>query len=100
MKIPKQTDLAAFVNGSMFMGLFGPDIGGKLDDADRESLLSNKGAGPFGPEERPTGGHVTLPAAWQPTPAKSGPWITKSLAHVASLSQRRSPSRRSNSEGS
>jgi hypothetical protein len=54
----------AFVNGNMFMGLFGADIGVKLPDDARRELLEVEGVGPFGPAERPMGGYVTLPAAW------------------------------------
>ncbi len=82
---PMFGNLAAFVNGNMFMGLFGADVGVKLGDTDRESLLSNRGAGPFGPDERPMNGYATLPASWRSTPAKSRPWIAKSVEHVASL---------------
>ena len=46
---PMFGNLGAYVNGNMFMGLFGADVGVKLPDADRESLLAQPGAGPFGP---------------------------------------------------
>jgi TfoX/Sxy family transcriptional regulator of competence genes len=45
-------NLGAFVDGNMFMGLFGADIGVKLADADQQKLR-RAGGGPFGPEERP-----------------------------------------------
>jgi len=45
-------NLGAFVNGIMFMGLFGPDMGVKLDDADQRQL-SDAGGGPFGLTGRP-----------------------------------------------
>ena len=45
----------------MLMGLFGPSIGVKLSEPDRESLLSIDGAGPLGPPERPMGGYVSMP---------------------------------------
>src|SRR5437588_8044739 len=45
---PMFGNLAAFVNGNMFMGLFGSDLGLKLADADRERLLAEDGAGPYG----------------------------------------------------
>jgi TfoX/Sxy family transcriptional regulator of competence genes len=80
---PMFGNLGAFVNGNMFMGLFGADVGVKLGDDDRGQLLAEPGAGPFGPEERPMGGYVTLPAAW--TTEEAAPWIAKSLATVAAL---------------
>lgn len=79
---PMFGNLGAFVNGNMFMGLFGADVGIKLDDAGRETVLA-AGGGPFGPEERPMGGYVTLPAAW--TPAEAEPWIATSLGLVGAL---------------
>src|SRR5215216_1508490 len=51
---PMFGNLGAFVNGNMFMGLFGPDIGLKLSAAD-EADLRGAGGGPFGPAERPMG---------------------------------------------
>jgi TfoX/Sxy family transcriptional regulator of competence genes len=82
---PMFGNLGAFVNGNMFMGLFGADVGVKLPDADREALLSEDGAGPFGPKERPMGGYVTLPASWHAAPTNAEPWITKALDHVGAL---------------
>jgi len=82
---PMFGNLGGFVNGNMFIGLFGADVGVKLGDADRDRLLAEAGAGPFGPEERPMSGYVTLPAAWRSAPAKARPWVTRSLDYVASL---------------
>jgi TfoX/Sxy family transcriptional regulator of competence genes len=80
---PMFGNLGAFVNGNMFMGLFGADIGVKLARADADELLATEGAGPFGPAERPMGGYVTLPAiADRPV---LDAWIARSLAYVASL---------------
>ncbi len=79
---PMFGNLGAFVNGNMFMGLFGSDVGVKLVDADRETLLRS-GGGPFGPEERPMGGYVTLPATLSATEAEH--WVAASLAGVATL---------------
>ena len=78
-------NLGAFVNGTMFMALFGPDIGLKLDAGDRDALLAEDGAGPYGPAERPMGGWVTMPAGWRSAPERAAPWIGRALAHVASL---------------
>jgi len=79
---PMFGNLAAFVNSNMFMGLFGADIGVKLADADREKL-SQAGGGPFGPEERPMAGYVSLPPGF--TRAKAKPWVARSLEHVGAL---------------
>jgi hypothetical protein len=55
---PMFGNLGAFVNGNMFMGLFGS-------------------------EERPMAGYVALPAEWPAGTASD--WIGKSLAYVAGL---------------
>jgi TfoX/Sxy family transcriptional regulator of competence genes len=81
---PMFGNLGAFLNGNMFMGLFGSDVGVKLATADAATLLSVEGAGPFGPAERPMGGYVTLPAAWRGG-TEASRWVTRALEHVASL---------------
>ncbi|HEY3411203.1 MAG TPA: TfoX/Sxy family protein, partial [Propionicimonas sp.] len=45
--------VAAFVNGNMFAGLFGDNIGVKLDPNALAELAALPGSGPFGPEQRP-----------------------------------------------
>jgi TfoX/Sxy family transcriptional regulator of competence genes len=88
---PMFGNLGAFVNGNMFMGLFGSDIGVKLSDRDAASL-AKAGGGPFGPAERPMGGYVTLPAAFTKTRTKS--WITKSLDHVGRFPPKKKTAKR------
>jgi TfoX/Sxy family transcriptional regulator of competence genes len=75
-------NLGAFVNGNMFAGLFGSDIGVKLADDDRTALIA-AGGGPFGPNERPMSGYVTLPPTL--SSEKVDEWITTALTHVASM---------------
>ena len=75
--------VAAFVNGNMFAGLFGDDIGVKLDPAGLTELSEIPGSGPFGPEERPMGGYVSLPAD-MPDSAKTA-WLTRAHDHIATL---------------
>ena len=82
---PMFGNLGAFVNGNMFMGLFGADVGVKLEAPDLERLTTEHGAGPFGPEERPMGGYVTLPAAWRSDPDQAAPWVAKSIDYVGEL---------------
>lgn len=79
---PMFGNLGAFVNGNMFMGLFGTDVGVKLNDADRRQL-SDAGGGPFGPGGRPMGGYISLPAALAIAEAKL--WVARSLDDVAAL---------------
>jgi TfoX/Sxy family transcriptional regulator of competence genes len=79
---PMFGNLGAFVNGNMFMGLFGPDIGVKLNRSD-ENRVREAGGGSFGPPARPMGGYVSLPDS--ATPAQLDDWINSALAYVASL---------------
>ena len=81
---PMFGNLGAFVNGNMFMGLFGSDIGLRLPPDDAAELRAVEGAGPFGPAERPMGGYVSLPADL----VGSGPgadWTGRALAYVAAM---------------
>lgn len=80
---PMFGNLGAFVHGNMFMGLFGSDVGLKLAEDDRNRLLAETGAGPFGPAERPMGGYVTLPAGWGSADAEA--WIGTALAQAGAL---------------
>jgi TfoX/Sxy family transcriptional regulator of competence genes len=82
---PMFGNLGAFVAGNRFAGLLGPDVGVRLADADREALVAEHGAGPFGPPERPMGGYVALPAAWRGDPATARPWLERAFAHVAAM---------------
>jgi TfoX/Sxy family transcriptional regulator of competence genes len=81
---PMFGNLGAFVNGNMFLGLFGADVGVKLAPADGDELAKAEDAGPFGPTERPMGGYLTLPRSLWGT-AEGDRWISRSLDHVARL---------------
>lgn len=83
---PMFANLAAFVNGNMFAGLFGDSIGVKLtDETSRVELLAVDGTGPYGPEERPMGGYVALPEAWKSEPERLSEWIGVALEQVGRL---------------
>lgn len=79
---PMFGQLSAFVNGNMFMGLFGSDIGVKLSPTDQEPVRQ-AGGGDFGPAERPMGGYVTLPTSADRDQLDR--WISSALAYVAAL---------------
>jgi TfoX/Sxy family transcriptional regulator of competence genes len=79
---PMFGNLGAFVNGNMFAGLFGRDVGVRLDNPGREELASIEGSGPFGPAERPMTGYLALPAAWRASPEVAAHWVERALAYV------------------
>src|SRR3954451_5445821 len=82
---PMFGNLGAYVNGNMFMGLFGSAIGLKLSDTDRVTLLAVDGAGPFGPPELPMAPYVTLPSAWRTRRKETAVWIARSLEYVGAM---------------
>ncbi|CAN5789251.1 hypothetical protein BH23CHL8_BH23CHL8_24080 [soil metagenome] len=81
---PMFGNLGAFVNGNMFMGLFGSDVGVKLAPEDAAELLAVGGAGPFGPAERPMSGYVALPPTYVAGP-EGKVWVARALEHIAAL---------------
>lgn len=81
---PMFGNLGAFVNGNMFMGLFGADIGLKLPPDAAAELGAIDGAGPFGPAERPMGGYLTVPPSLVGT-TEGERWARVALEHVAAL---------------
>lgn len=75
--------LGAFVNGNMFAGLFGENIGVKLDADSLEELRAMPGSGPFGPAERPMGGYLSLPPDL--ADADKSAWTDRARDYVATL---------------
>ena len=61
---PMFGNLAAFVNGNMFLCLLGADVAVRLPEAEREALLREDGATPFAPmPERPMREYTAMPGA-------------------------------------
>ena len=83
---PMFGQLAGFVNGNMFLCLFGDRIAVKLSEEQAAKLLAVEGAGPFEPMEgRPMKGYVILPKAWHQGDERASAWVEKSLAYVGGL---------------
>jgi hypothetical protein len=80
---PMFGQLAAFVNGNMFAGLFGSAVGVKLSDDAAAELSALPGSGPFGPEERPMGGYLALPPDMGDEEAAA--WFERAREHVATF---------------
>jgi TfoX/Sxy family transcriptional regulator of competence genes len=80
---PMFGSLGAFVNGNMFAGLFGDDVGVKLDQSGLDELRALPGSGPFGPAERPMNGWLSLPSDLT-DPEKSA-WTDRARDHIATL---------------
>ena len=80
---PMFGSLGAFVIGNMYAGLFGDDVGVKLDDAGVEELKALPGSGPFGPAERPMNGWLSLPADLSDD--ERSQWTDRARDYIATL---------------
>ncbi|MBK8461089.1 MAG: TfoX/Sxy family protein [Micropruina sp.] len=89
---PMFGSVAAFVNGNMFAGLFGENVGVKLDAAGLAELAALPGSGTFGPPERPMGGYLSLPEGL-PDPQKTL-WLVRAHGVVAALPPKETKARR------
>jgi TfoX/Sxy family transcriptional regulator of competence genes len=77
---------AAFVNGNMFLGVFGEDVFVRLSEPEGAELTQTAGGRPFEPMPgRAMKGYHTLPAAMRDHPKAAAPWVKRALAHAGSL---------------
>ena len=82
---PMFGQLAGFVNGHMFSGIFGDSIFVRPSDADRAALLK-EGGQDFEPMPgRPMKGYVVLPDAWLRDTQRLQQWLTRALETTAAL---------------
>jgi TfoX/Sxy family transcriptional regulator of competence genes len=71
--------LVAFVNGNMFMGLFGDRLFVRLSDEDRAVVLAQGG------DDFTTRGYVMLPGGWADRPEEAKRWVAIALREGRSL---------------
>src|SRR2546426_9332981 len=76
---PMFGNLAAFVNGNMFAGLFGEDLFVRLPDADAQPIMK-AGGHPFEPVAgHAMSGYVVVTDSWQKKPDAVRAHITRAL---------------------
>jgi TfoX/Sxy family transcriptional regulator of competence genes len=76
---PMFGNLAAFVNGHMFAGLFGEDLFVRLPDAEAQPIMK-AGGRPFEPVAgHAMSGYVIVTASWQKKPETVRAHITRAL---------------------
>ncbi len=76
---PMFGNLAAFVNGNLFAGLFGEDLFVRLPEADG-ARVRKQGGRDFEPMPgRAMRGYVTVPGTWRTQPAAAIGWINTAL---------------------
>ena len=87
---PMFGNMAGFVNGNMFTGLFGDDLFVRLAEADRQELLREEGASKLEPMPgRPMVEYVVLPSAWRQEPDRVRTWVERSLAWAARMPEKK-----------
>ncbi len=74
----------AYVNGNMFMGLFGEDMILRLPPEQREQMAGLGGA-PFEPMGRPMKEYVTVAPAVRADAAELDRWVSRSLEFASQL---------------
>jgi len=76
---PMFGNLAAFVNGNMFAGLFGEDLFVRLPE-EESAKVRKQGGRDFAPMAgRPMKGYVMVPSTWREKPAAVKGWIATAL---------------------
>ncbi|HEV2013304.1 MAG TPA: TfoX/Sxy family protein [Candidatus Dormibacteraeota bacterium] len=82
---PMFGNLAAFVNGNMFCGLFGEDLFVRVSDAD-QAKIRKQGGRAFEPMPgRAMTGYVVVPAGWQKKPDATRAWVITALSWSRAL---------------
>ncbi len=83
---PMFGNLAAFVNGNLFSGLYGETLFVRLSEEDRKHLLKVKGTRLFEPMKgRPMKEYVCVPDEWRSDRSIVSPWISKALEWTGRL---------------
>jgi len=76
---------AAFVNGNLFMGLFGDDLFLRLSDEDRKEVEALGGTAFEPMAGRPMKGYVVVPRGWREDSKTVRTWAARSLRWVGKL---------------
>jgi TfoX/Sxy family transcriptional regulator of competence genes len=77
---------AAFVNGNMFLSLFGSKVAVRLSEEDRSALLKEPGTEVFEPMPgRAMKEYVVLPEAWRERRKKADEWAGRSFEWASRL---------------
>ncbi len=82
---PMFGNMAAFVNGNMFAGLFGEDLFVRLPDDERAAVIKEGGCNFEVMPGRAMTGYVTVPATWSKKPEGARRWIARSLELTRAL---------------
>jgi TfoX/Sxy family transcriptional regulator of competence genes len=82
---PMFGNLAGFVNGNMFCGLFGDDLFVRVSEAD-QAKIRKQGGKTFEPMAgRAMTGYVVVPAGWQKKPDAIREWVVTALVWTKAM---------------
>ncbi len=83
---PMFGNVSAFVNGNMFMGVFGSDLFVRLPPETRQELLKNRGASVLEPAKgKQMKEYVVIPKAWRNQQETLRIWVSRSLDWASKL---------------
>ena len=87
---PMFGNVAGFLNGNMFIGLFGNDLFVRLSDADRAELLQQEGSAILEPMPgRPMKEYAVIPQRWRDEPDSVHSWVTRSMDWVGVMPEKK-----------
>ena len=91
---PMFGNLAAFVNGNMFAGLFGEDLFVRLPE-EESSAIKRQGGRDFEPVAgHAMKGYVIVPSAWRNKTGPTAAWITRALELTAKMTPKAAASKK------
>jgi hypothetical protein len=77
---------AAFVNGNMFLALFGEQVAVRLSPDDQQTLLQEQGTTVFEPMPgRAMKDYVTLPDGWRSRRDRAESWVDRSFGFASAM---------------
>jgi TfoX/Sxy family transcriptional regulator of competence genes len=84
---------AAFVNGNLFLGVFGEVVFVRLSPADRAEVQKTPGFHPFEPMKgRPMSEYVVLPPVVLKNQSEARRWVARSVRYAAALPAKKTKS--------
>ncbi|MDA4128133.1 MAG: TfoX/Sxy family protein [Thaumarchaeota archaeon] len=83
---PMFGNVSAFVNGNMFMGVYGDDLFVRLSGEDRDELLGEAGASVFEPMKgKQMKEYILVPRVWRTQPKIVTSWVSRSMDWASKL---------------
>ena len=95
---PMFGNLAAFVNGNMFAGLFGEDLFVRLPE-EESSTIKSQGGRDFEPVAgHAMRGYVVVPSTWRTKTGATAAWITRALELTSKMTPKAAAAKKATSK--